>query len=154
MSFHLHAHQEVMTTRARVVLGIASAMCLILAEYCIFSPHLLSGPAFNPAKWFGPLWVWGLGFLTPGIVCAWANYRSSIRVARFGLALAAIVTAMWAAAFIVAAVLVGSGAVGALFACVCTALYLTMLPQPMRAPFEPIIKGIQADAARVRREQR
>ena len=87
-----------------------------------------------------PIWAWGVVFVVGGLHLLYAAYSESETHARVALAVSAIVTAVWAAGFWAAAV---DGIVTPLIAILMTALTLkdlTIVGEPMRTPFESIIK--------------
>lgn len=95
---------------------------------------------FPDVDLFFPIWAWGIVFVLGGGHLLYAAYAESETNARIALAVSAIVTAVWGAGFWALAV---EGAVTPLVGILMTGLTLkdlTIVGEPMRTPFESIMR--------------
>ena len=137
----LSEQPERMTNRAKLFLLTATVQHGALAAVCLLWPHLLASKAYEPASVF--TWVaWGLAFAGVAAVCAWAAVTSNERLGRTGLAMSAVASGMWAAGFLLAFVLLKQGLVGAVAFAVLMLKDLVALPDPLRAPMEPVVRRV------------
>ena len=145
-----------MSRRAKVYLMVAAARHLIIGFICVLDPgsftsgsyrgviDALSGIPIGPA-----IVLWGYLFLVTGLACLTAAIVGKETPARVGLLFSVVTTACWAGGFF-AAILGGSsaGATGAIIWAAVALKDATMLRQPLRNPFEPLIQKVTADLTR------
>lgn len=129
--------EPVMTWRARFYLSVATARHGSLGLVALVLDY----------EWGGvdagiPIPAWGAVFLLGAAHLLYSAVKGSERHARVALAVSAVITSVWAASFWLLAV--GErGPTGILLAITFTALTakdLTIVGDPMRSPFEPIIR--------------
>jgi hypothetical protein len=134
---------EVMTWRARAYLVITAVQHGLIGFACIWlsGTEAFSGDAFRIIRHIFPIWGWGVVFVAGGIHLAIAAGRGSELLARVAMPLSAVLTSLWAMAFILAWHEGGVvSPVGAILATSLTAKDLVICRQPMRSPFEPLVK--------------
>lgn len=132
---------DVMTWRARGYLGIAAARHLAAGIYIVTVPGDFTADAYQVIREILPMRVWGLLFLAGGIHMAYAALAGREPHARTGLTMSAVASGSWAAGFFMS-YFVG-GIVTLLGGIIFTALTLKDLvvcAQPMRSPFERIVR--------------
>lgn len=87
-----------------------------------------------------PLWGWALVFLSGSGHLLYSAYAGSEMNARIALAVSAVVTSVWAAGFF-AFWMEGRGSpLGVILFGALTLKDLTIVGEPMRSPFEPIVR--------------
>ena len=131
-----HREQAEMTWRARGYLTIAGARHFLTGLAAVLMHEL-----FPQVDLGLSIFAWGILFLVGGTHLWFAAATGSENHARIGLALSAVVTSVWAAGFLAAWAggVVASPLGGILFATL-TFKDLTIVRDPMRSPFEPIIR--------------
>lgn len=132
---------EVMTWRARAYVGVTATRNAALGACAIGLPGDFSGDSYQVITEIAPISVWGVMFFIGGSHLAYAAVTGNEGHARTGLSLSAVSTSLWAAGFYMA-YFVG-GVVTLIGAIVFTALTLKDLivcAQPMRSPFERIVR--------------
>jgi len=133
--------EEQMTWRARAYLVIAAARHILVGAACIVLVADFDGDSFQVIRAVLPVWVWGVAFLVGGAHLTYAAIRGSEGHARVALSLSAISTSVWAAGFLLAYQEGGAvSPIGVIFATALTAKDLVICRQPMRSPFEPIVR--------------
>ena len=139
--------EDRMTHRARAYLGIAAARHVLLGLLCILDPATFTSPSYEGILSALPIFhvitaieVWGVVFIVTGSVCAAAAGTARAGVARLGLTMSAVVSAMWVGGFLASAL---SGALagwsGPVVWAALVAKDLTMLRDPLRNPFEDLV---------------
>lgn len=154
VSIFPHVPPEQMTPRARLYLLAIAIYCFNVGAACIFLHPDFVSPAFNIIKDKMPFRLkgWAVLQIGVGLVSFWASWRARERPAWFALIGAAIVSSLWAMWFIYPLfvlhvsetarfilILLGSG-----FS-LLTALNLIQARQPLRSPFEPVLRTIDDD---------
>lgn len=144
-----------MTPRARLYLLAIAIYCLIVGAACaLLHPDFVS-PAFNVIKDRMPFRLkgWAFAQISVGIISFWACWRAKETLAWYALIGSAVVSGLWATWFIYplfvldhvsetaqfVLILLGSG-----FS-LLTALNLVQARQPLRSPFEPILRSIDEE---------
>lgn len=145
---------ERMTGRARGYLAIAAGRHLVLGTLCAVKPEHFTSGSYDGIKdalpfvtGDGALVVWGVIFIVVGILNVVPVVTGREVYARAGLLLGIVVTGFWIGGFI-AAQITGSAA-GPSGLVVWSALVLkdlTMLRDPLRNPFEPIVRQMMRNA--------
>lgn len=143
---------EQMTPRARTYLVTAALRHLIIGAVCVFSPGGFTSSSYQGVTdalgWFRPevaIVVWGWLFIVSGIACALAAVTGREDAARIGLMLSVVTTACWGGGFLAAVVTgVSAGPTGAVIWIAVAIKDATMLRQPLRNPFEPIVQKVIA----------
>lgn len=137
---------EQMTGRARAYLTIAAARHIAVA-WCVWTMTArFTAPVFDVVAAIMPLWTWGVVFFVAGATCGMAALLGRESLARTGLILSATSTGVWGAAFVIA-IFTGPpsvGILGAIFLWALTAKDLVVCRQPLRSPFESLIKDFAA----------
>ena len=135
--------EEVMTWRARAYLLITAGQNALIGLSCLMLHDSVAfeGDAFRIVRSLLPMWVWGVLFLAGGVHLFTAALRGSELLARVGMPLSAVITSLWAMSFALAWHEGGVvSPVGAIIATSLTAKDLVICRQPMRSPFEPLVK--------------
>lgn len=132
-----------MTWRARAYLFITAVQNALIGFACITldGTAAFEGDGWRVVRDLLEMWQWGVVFLCGAIHMAVAAARGSELLARVGMPLSAVIVALWAAAF--AAAFQDGGVVspvGAIIAGSLTAKDLLVCSQPLRLPFEPLVK--------------
>lgn len=130
-----------MTVRARAYLCIGSLRHLALGISGLALADTFSSDAFKVLFDVFSLEVWSILFLVGGIHLAYAAVKGSVGHARVALILSASMTAAWAVGFFLA--FKQGGVVSPLGGILFSALVLKDLVQcgqPLRSPFEPIVR--------------
>lgn len=147
---------ERLTPRARAYLWISGWRHGAVGLALILWPSLFTGPAFTTMKHVlplpsrGALLAWGIVFMIASLFSAYAATVARENPARVALIVSISSSLLWAASFASATY---DGArlspVGLIFALALAAKDLTMLRDPLRNPFEPLLAKIlrEADAA-------
>lgn len=145
---------ERMTARARAYMAIAAARHLLIAGFCLFAQDTFASPSYQGLRDAVPfvsdsaaIPFWGFAFLITGSACAFGGIRGSEGVARWALLMSVITTAAVGGGFL-AAWFQGSlaGPTGPVIWFAIAFKDLTMLGNPLRNPFEPVVKRVLADA--------
>lgn len=133
------AHQ--MTTRARLYLIVSSARHLILGASLLWQGDVYDrSPAFDSLFRIAPHWAWILSLMVGGAHLAYSSAVGSEAHARTALIMSAGISAMWATAFgLIALHGVASVLATVLFGALCLK-DLIVCAQPLRSPFEPIVR--------------
>lgn len=144
--------EERMTPRARAYLAIVAVSRLILGLLCALRPdHFTSGTyaGLKGALPFvsddGAMILWGVIFIGVGLLNAVPVVTGRETYARAGLLVAVAATGCWLGGFI-GAQLTGEaqGPSGLIAWSIIVSSDLTMLRDPMRNPFEPVVKMMMA----------
>jgi hypothetical protein len=133
---------EVMTWRARAYIGVSAARNVALGGVAIGLPGDFDGDSYAVITRIAPITIWGVMFFLGGAHLAYAAITGTEGHARTGICLSAVSTSLWATGFYLAYFSPG-GVVTLVGAIVFTALTLKDLivcAQPMRSPFERIVK--------------
>jgi hypothetical protein len=138
-----------MTPRARVYMAICAARHLLLGIACLLNPEGFTSGSFSGVKnvlhWLVPpdpmLRIWGVVFVGVGAVCALAVLLGRPEIARNVLLASVIVSFCWTGGFI-ASIWTGQSAgwSGVIVWAAVAGKDLTMLQDPLRNPFEPLIR--------------
>jgi hypothetical protein len=141
---------ERMTARARMYLLINVALHAAMAWSCLFVPEFFSSVSYTGVKAALPfgtghaLFIWGLLFLTTSVLSGLAAYRGSEYLARVSLLLSAICCASWTGGFLAAlAAHQLKGPTGMIWSAALAAKDLIQLRQPLRNPFEPVMRRFE-----------
>lgn len=130
-----------MTWRAKAYLSICAARHGLLGISTLLVPNTFQGPAFEEIRGAASLTVWGMIFIAGGLHLTYAAWTGKETAARSAMTVSAIVTSVWAAGFIMA--FEPGGVVSPVAAILFSALTLKDLVicrQPMRSPFEPLVR--------------
>lgn len=140
---------ERMTPRARIYMAICAARHVLLGAACLIDPGGFTSGSFAGVKdvlrwWVGPdemLRIWGAAFVAVGAICSVAAIAGRVELARIGLLTSVVISAMWVGGF-VASIWSGQSAgwSGVIVWGAVTGKDLTMLQDPLRNPFEPLIR--------------
>lgn len=141
-----------MTGRARGYLAIVAARHLILGSICVVHPeHFTSGSyegikdALPFVSGDGAMVSWGLIFIIVGILNVIPVLTGRETYARAGLLVNVVVTGFWVGGFIAAQIAgTSAGPSGLIIWASVLAKDSTMLRDPMRNPFEPIVRQMAA----------
>jgi small-conductance mechanosensitive channel len=142
---------ERMTPRARAYLLIAGTRHLLVGLACLLVPRSFSSPSYDAIKSVIPgvhptqaIATWGVVFLATAILCLVAAVLGREGTARSALLASVVASALWSGGFIAQVaqhgleIAVGAGIVWT----AVTLKDLTMLRQPMRNPFEPVVRRL------------
>lgn len=142
MSFVAAPSEEVMTWRARAYLSIGACRHLAIGASCLLVGQTFQSEAFAQIKAVFPIWLWGVVFVLGGLHMGYAAASASETAARVAMTFSAVVTSVWAAGFIMAFEPSGGvvSPVGGILFTALTLKDLVVCRQPMRSPFEPIVK--------------
>jgi len=142
-----------LTLRARTYMGIVSMRHLLIGAFCLIRPGDFQSPSYGGVKdalgFLAPdtaLMVYGLAFIIAGVASAVPVVTGGDGAARAGLLISVVVTGLWVGGFF-AAIWDGTiaGPTGPVVWCAVLAKDLTMLREPLRNPFEPIVRRIAAE---------
>lgn len=147
---------ELMTPRARVYMLIAGMRHLALGMFCLFRPQDFTSSSYsgatNALPFVGPhlaLQAYGLGFLITAVVCLFPVFNGRDGQAKAGLLLSVFFTSLWLGGFISAAIAGHlAGPSGVVIWAAVTFKDLTMLREPLRNPFEPLIQRVLNERSR------
>lgn len=145
---HIRHEPEVMTGRARVYLVIAALRHMLIGLCCVLVPETFQSSSFDPLRAILPLRVWGFAFLAAAFVCTVAAIRRSEHLARLGLIMSGTTSAVWATGFLLAWVSGDlSSPTGPIIWWAVTLKDFVVCSQPMRSPFEPLVRAVRAERA-------
>lgn len=132
---------ERMTGRARLYLLIACIRHVLVAVATWVMAGQFTSPAFDQIKAILPLPVWGILFAVAGLACGFAALFGHETLARVGLILSSTSSALWAGGFLAAA-LSGqtTSPTGVIIWWAVALKDLVMCGQPLRSPFEPLMR--------------
>ena len=145
-----HLGPPMMTHRARAYLVIVGARCLALAVCCLAMPGSFRSPSYEVIKQVIPspsaqaaLAIWGVVFGVGAILAVVAAVAGNEDVARWALVVSALTSSLWVGGFF-AAMFTGTltGPTGPIVWGAVVLKDLTMLRQPLRNPFEPLIRKV------------
>lgn len=136
---------EQMTGRARMYLAIAAVRhLLIAASTWLFTPYFTS-PSFGQIRTIMPLQWWGILFAGAGLTCGIGALIGRETLARVGLILSASSSALWAGGFLAAALTGHTAApTGVIIWWAVAFKDLVVCRQPLRSPFEPLVRMLNA----------
>lgn len=156
MSVILRGGAERLTPRARAYLLAIGAQHSFIAAFALWRPdsRLFSSPSFDGLKaalpGLGPavsMQAWGGILLAVALVCLAAAVKGSDGVARAALLASVAVEGCWFGGYL------ASAQAGSLFTPVGLACWagliardLTMLRNPLRNPFEPVVRRILGES--------
>lgn len=142
--------RERMTPRARFYMGVVATRCLLLAIACIgFSGNFTSGGYHGLMQAFAPIHpelviqLWGVGWAITAVTAYYAVLTGREGEARAALLMSIVAGACWATGFSIA--LANGTSTGPTGVIVWWALVLkdgSMLRQPLRNPFEPLVQRV------------
>jgi len=141
-----------MSLRARAYLGITAAFHLTLGSFCLLVPETFLSSSYEGLRHALPvpaglaLVSWGALFALVGTICAFAAVFGREPVARVALMMSVIVTGAVAGSFL-ASWMSGTlqGPTGPLIWLTLAFKDMTMLRNPMRNPFEPVVQRVLAN---------
>jgi hypothetical protein len=146
-------HPEQMTGRAQMYLTIAGIRHLAIGLCCLLVPWAFHTSSWRPLRALVPggLLTWGIAGCLTGLICLSAAGAKKEGWARAGLLSSAVITGLWAGA-LWSAVALGeaSSPTGPIIWTAVVLKDLVVCRQPMRSPFEPIVR--EAIARRRSRE--
>jgi hypothetical protein len=136
-----------MTGRAQSYLLVAGMRHLLIGVCCILVPRWFTSPSYDQIKALAPggLFAWGVVGTLVGLGCIAAAAFKHVGLARGGLLASAVVTSLWAGGLF-AAMLEGNltGPTGPVIWTALTLKDLVVCRQPMRSPFEPLVREVLA----------
>lgn len=135
---------EQMTGRAQAYLTVAGLRHAAIGGACLAAPAYFTSPGYQQIKGIpGGLITWGVVSAAVGVMCLAAAVLRSENLARFALLSSAVVTGLWAAGFWLA-MFHGTiaGPTGPAIWTAVTAKDLIVCRQPLRSPFEPLIREL------------
>lgn len=140
----LRSQPERMTGRAQAYLIIASVRHALIGTFCVLIPQSFKSSSFVPLRETLPLQMWGVVFLITASVCMVAAVRRSEYLARLGLIMSATTTLVWAFG-ISMSWLTGdlSAPTGPVIWWAVTFKDYVVCGQPMRSPFEPLVRAVR-----------
>lgn len=139
-----------LSPRARVYMGIAAVRHLLVGLFCFFRPGDFTSPSYNGVKGALPfvnpnhsLQAYGVFFILTALTCAWSVVSGREGAARAGLLFSVVTTGFWVGGFFAAALdhTLG-GPTGPVVWTAIVAKDLTMLREPLRNPFEPLVRRV------------
>lgn len=143
---------ERMTGRAQSYLTVAAARHLLIGGACLADPRSFRSSSYDQIKELAPggLFAWGVVGVLVGAACLVGSIAKREDVARAGLLGSAFITSLWAGGLF-AAWHAGtlSGPTGPIIWTALTFKDLVVCRQPLRSPFEPLVR----DALARRRER-
>lgn len=143
---------ERMTARARGYLAIVASRHLVLGALCASRPEHFTSGSYDGIKdslplvtGDGAMVTWGFIFIVVGILNVIPVVTGRETYARAGLLVNVVVTGFWVGGFISAQITGSSaGPSGLIIWASVVAKDLTMLRDPLRNPFEPIVKQMMS----------
>lgn len=142
--------EDEMSWRARAYLFITALQNALIGLSCITldDTEAFSGDGWRVVRDLMPMWIWGILFVIGGLHLFGAAARGSELWARVSMPMSAVLTALWAAAFVLAFKDGGAvSPVGTIIAAALTAKDLLICSQPLRLPFEPLVKEYASSKA-------
>lgn len=153
--------RERMTPRARFYMAVVATRSLLLAIFCIgFPGNFTSGgyrglmQAFEPIQPESVIQLWGCAWAVTALTAYYATLTGREGEARAALLMSVVSTACWATGFTIA--LFSGIAAGPTGVIVWWALVLkdgSMLRQPLRNPFEPLVQRVLRQDRRDRQDR-
>lgn len=146
-----HRDEDGLSIRARGYLAITTLQHLLIGLFCVLNPSLFDGVSYRGIKSSLPLashdaiTAWGWVLLVTAALCAYAAWVGRETPARIALLASVVVTSCWAAGFLVTALSGAAVPTGPIVWLVLVGKDATMLRQPLRNPFEPVVKRILDD---------
>jgi hypothetical protein len=148
--------EQYMSRRARFYLLVAAGRHIVIGLLCVLDPESFTSGSYQGIidavagiSLGAGIVLWGYLFLITGGACLIAAIVGREAAARAGLLFSVVTTACWAGRFF--ASIYGGTSAGYTGAVIWTAVFLkdaTMLRQPLRNPFEPLIQKVTADLTR------
>lgn len=140
-----------MTRRAQAYLAICAARHVAIGSTCVLIPGSYRSTAYDGIKQILPIRAWGVIFL---VAAAWATAAAVTRresPARIALQVSATASGCWTAGFIAASIVGLTSVPSSPVMWATVTLYdLTMLRQPLRNPFENVVRKLAGDDRRSR----
>lgn len=142
--------RERMTPRARFYMGVVATRSSLLGLFCLFGPQLFNSvtyhglmSAFQPIPGETTIRLWGIAWLVTALTAWYATFTGREGEARAALLMSIVSSACWAMGFTIAVMHgISTGPTGTI---VWWALVLkdgSMLRQPLRNPFEPLVQRV------------
>lgn len=130
-----------MTPRARVYLSFGCFRHLVIGWFCILASHQFTAAAFIPIVGYLPLWIWGLAMVVTSILLGLGAGFRHRDLARYGLIVSAVITALMATGLWIGAGLIWwhGGTATPITAVLLTTFVgkdLSVCTDPMRTPLE------------------
>lgn len=148
---HIAPLAERLTPRARVYMAVAGLRNLALGVVCILMPEYFTSGSYAGIKGALPftadtsLIVWGAAFLVAGVIATSAAVFGHETHARIGLMTSVVISGSWVGGFAFAQITgAAAGPTGLIVWAAFTAKDLTMLRDPLRNPFEPLVREVLA----------
>lgn len=140
---------DVMTWRARGYLGISAARHFAVGAYVLALPGDFTADAYQVIREILPMRAWGVLFLLGGLHMAYAALAGREPHARTGLTFSAVASACWAAGFLMGYYVGGVVTLlGFIVFAALTGKDLVVCAQPMRSPFERIVREYTGSTGR------
>ena len=145
----LSVPEEQMTWRARAYLTVGALRHLLIGSAIVAAEDQFDSDSFSVIISILPLAAWGVVFLVGGLHLAYAAVRAREGAARTALVMSAGMTAAWGMGFLLAFIQGGVvSPVGAILFSALAAKDLVVCAQPLRSPFEPIVRKYTRDSER------
>jgi hypothetical protein len=137
---------EQMTVRARLYLLVASLRHLAFGIPLLVRPQDFDTPSFNIFAQIMPRWAWATMMITAGLYLAFAMLRATEVHARLALVASAVAAVMWCTGLVTAIDpdRATTWILPTVFAAIAFKDFV-MCAQPLRLPFEPIIRRFVRD---------
>jgi hypothetical protein len=143
-----HVPPEQMTSRARLYLLATALYCLTMGLALIFWDNRFTSASIKFVADMVPFHLvgWGIAHLVVAALAGWATWRGSEKAAWRALMGATVMVGPWAAgfwwAFLTKRNISPAGLAVYTF---MTAIHLIQARQPLRSPFDPVLRAIVVD---------
>lgn len=132
-----------LSLRARAYLWSYTLANLVMGSLLVALPSAFQSQSFGALRALFPLPVWGFIYLAVALVTCYGAYRGTERPARAALLANLFTTGGFFAGFTAAMIdNTSSSPSGPIAWGLLTVLNLIMLSNPLRTPFEDLVKGI------------
>ncbi len=132
-----------LSLRARAYLWSYTLANVVMGSLLVFVPTAFQSQSFGALRDFFPLPVWGVVYLLVGAITCYGAYRGTERPARAALLANLMTTGGFFAGFTAAMIHnTSSSPSGPIAWGLLTVLNLIMLSNPLRTPFEDLVKEI------------
>lgn len=142
--------RERMTPRARFYMGVVATRSTLLGLFCVLGPQLFSSvtyhglmSAFHPIPGETTIRLWGIAWLVTAVTAWYATATGREGEARAALMMSIVSSACWAMGFTIAVMNgISTGPTGTIVWWALVFKDGTMLRQPLRNPFEPLVQRV------------
>jgi len=132
-----------LSLRARAYLWSYTVANIVMGVMLVLAPRAFQSESFGALRALFPLPVWGITYLVVAMVTCWGAYRGTERPARAALLANLVTTGGFFAGFTAAMIdNTSSSPSGPIAWGLLTVLNLIMLSNPLRTPFEDLVKEI------------